>query len=48
MAQNCNEENCNCPKKDCERHGKCCQCINFHVESESLVYCMAKIAKKDQ
>jgi len=37
---NCNEQNCTCPKNACPRHGKCCQCINFHREQENIVYCM--------
>jgi len=37
---NCNEENCTCPKKDCERHGKCCECINFHRNMGNKVSCM--------
>ncbi len=42
MAAGCNEENCNCPKTDCPRHGKCCQCINNHLRPEqpNMVYCM--------
>ncbi|SMC74790.1 hypothetical protein SAMN04488500_10846 [Sporomusa malonica] len=37
---NCNEENCNCPKLQCERHGKCCECINFHRDRGDKVCCM--------
>lgn len=37
---NCNEENCTCPKNTCERHGKCCECINFHRNLEGKVFCM--------
>ncbi|VBB05059.1 Hypothetical protein LUCI_0265 [Lucifera butyrica] len=37
---NCNEQNCTCPNKQCERHGKCCACINYHRDSESKVFCM--------
>ena len=43
---NCNEENCTCPKIECERHGKCCQCVNFHREKDNLVYCFREIAGK--
>lgn len=43
----CNEQNCTCPKADCERHGKCCECINFHREKENLVHCLREIAKKN-
>lgn len=44
----CNEENCLCPNADCERHGKCCECINFHREKENLVFCLRAIAAKSQ
>lgn len=37
---NCNEKNCNCTNTACERHGKCCLCINFHREKGSKVFCM--------
>lgn len=43
----CNEENCTCPKTDCENHGKCCKCINRHRKNGSLVYCMRDIADKN-
>jgi len=41
----CNEQNCTCPNSECARHGKCCECINFHREKENLVYCLREIAK---
>lgn len=41
----CNEKNCPCPKTDCERHGKCCECINHHRKKNGLVYCMKQIVK---
>ncbi len=37
---NCNETNCICPKTNCERHGKCCECINFHRNNQNQVFCM--------
>ncbi len=37
---NCNEKNCTCPNTKCERHGKCCECINFHRSKDSKVFCM--------
>ncbi|MCY6371142.1 hypothetical protein [Clostridium ganghwense] len=46
MTTKCNEKNCSCTNTNCERHGKCCQCINFHREKGSLVYCMREIANK--
>ena len=45
MNKNCNETNCRCDNTDCERHGKCCACINHHQEKQSLVRCMLEIAK---
>ncbi|EYE88558.1 hypothetical protein Q428_07275 [Fervidicella metallireducens AeB] len=44
MAQ-CNEK-CTCPKIECENHGKCCACINYHRECQTLVYCMRNIKDK--
>lgn len=36
----CNEANCTCPKVECERHGKCCECINHHRKLGNQVSCM--------
>lgn len=44
--EKCNEKNCPCPKKVCENHGKCCECINKHREKQQLVYCMRKFANR--
>lgn len=41
----CNEQNCTCPKIDCVRHGKCCECINFHRDNKNLVSCLREIAQ---
>lgn len=38
--EKCNEQNCPCPKQECERHGKCCSCINFHRDKNNKVFCM--------
>ncbi|MCG8501663.1 MAG: hypothetical protein MJB12_14855 [Firmicutes bacterium] len=46
MSTSCNEKTCPCPHMDCERHGKCCACINHHVKTDSLVNCMRRIAGK--
>lgn len=43
--EHCNEKNCTCPKVDCPRHGKCCECINNHRSKNGLVYCMKQIAE---
>lgn len=45
MSLECNKKNCICPKKDCEKHGKCCTCINHHKSVETPVYCMRKLLK---
>lgn len=42
--EHCNESNCTCPKKECPRHGKCCECIMNHRGNGSLVFCMRDIA----
>ncbi len=39
--KDCKEEsNCPCPKTNCERHGKCYECVQFHREKPVIVYCM--------
>jgi hypothetical protein len=41
----CNEENCTCPKTDCPRHGKCCECVMNHRRPDTLlVYCLRERA----
>ena len=42
---NCNEANCTCKMVSCVRHGKCCECINHHLEKGSLVACMKAVAE---
>jgi hypothetical protein len=39
-GKKCNEENCPCPDRQCVRHGKCCECINYHRSRSSKVKCM--------
>ncbi len=36
----CNKEKCICPNIECIHHGKCCECINSHLENGITVYCM--------
>ena len=43
--EKCNEKNCTCPNIDCERHGKCCECINFHSELGVPTLCMQNLVK---
>lgn len=40
-----NNQQCPCLATDCKNHGKCCDCIANHRESNSLVYCMKQIRK---
>ena len=30
---------CLCPKKKCERHGKCEECTQYHATKDKLPYC---------
>lgn len=46
--KNCNEDNCNCPKVECENHGKCCRCINRHRINGKPVYCMRDALKANK
>ena len=36
----CNKDNCPCPDHSCARHGKCCDCINYHRSYGGRVNCM--------
>lgn len=39
---------CPCPKADCERHGKCFECVQFHRDKPVIVCCMRdEYRKKD-
>lgn len=33
-------ENCSCPNKNCERHGNCSSCIEFHKNTEVSAFCL--------
>jgi hypothetical protein len=33
-------KDCVCQKKDCPRHGKCCECIKSHRERGYLPACL--------
>ena len=38
---NCpNVQPCACPKTECDNHGKCCDCVVKHRETDTLPYCM--------
>ena len=31
---------CCCPKTECLNHGKCCDCVVRHRETDSLPFCL--------
>lgn len=35
-------DSCPCPNTACERHGRCCECVNFHRSRNGIVYCMQR------
>lgn len=37
---------CTCHRKNCPRHGNCCECIEHHRKLGSLVSCMKDLVKK--
>ncbi|MCL1903862.1 MAG: hypothetical protein FWF94_05555 [Oscillospiraceae bacterium] len=38
---NCvNVKECTCPKESCSNHGKCCDCVVKHRETDSLPFCL--------
>nr|MCK4929992.1 hypothetical protein [Nanoarchaeota archaeon] len=34
-----NLKNCNCSYEPCERKGKCCECISYHLGMDELPAC---------
>ncbi|MEN6356952.1 MAG: DUF6485 family protein [Armatimonadota bacterium] len=34
-----NSMNCNCTYSGCCRHGKCCECIQYHLGMDQLPAC---------
>lgn len=34
-----NEDFCNCTYPGCPRKGKCCECIQYHLEMDQLPAC---------
>ena len=34
-----NQINCNCTYTSCERKGKCCECLDYHLPMEELPAC---------
>jgi len=41
----CSAEHCPCPKKECERHGNCCECVPYHRGRGNIVFCFRAIAE---
>lgn len=35
-------EDCPCPKKKCDRRGKCRECYEFHLAGKRLPFCIRK------
>jgi len=35
-----NVKECSCPKTDCERYKKCCECVKSHKERGYLPHCL--------
>ena len=34
-----NLSKCNCTYSGCEKHGKCCECISYHLSMKQLPAC---------
>ena len=43
LANPWNLEICTCGAESCERRGKCCECIAFHLSVNSLPNCANKM-----
>ncbi len=40
MAKNCdNTLECTCTYPGCPRHGKCCECLQYHLKNNQLPGC---------
>ncbi|MBW2458729.1 MAG: cytosolic protein [Deltaproteobacteria bacterium] len=44
MANECpladtNERRCNCTYPGCPRHGRCCECLHYHLARKELAAC---------
>ncbi|MGB9596811.1 MAG: DUF6485 family protein [Candidatus Poribacteria bacterium] len=35
-----NKEKCSCSSKNCERHGFCCECIEYHRSRGGIPSCL--------
>ena len=34
-----NNKRCNCTYPGCDKHGKCCECIQYHLRMQELPAC---------
>jgi hypothetical protein len=40
MAATCNSNvNCTCTYAGCDKHGKCCECLQYHLAMKQLPAC---------
>ena len=35
-----NKKSCPCTKTSCPNHGRCCACVNKHIATDSLPFCV--------
>lgn len=43
MENACSNKNeCPCPSKTCQNHGKCCACVAHHRQRDNLPVCLRK------
>lgn len=35
-----NKKDCTCPHDSCERHGLCCECVEYHRSAGELPMCL--------
>jgi hypothetical protein len=36
-------EECNCPKKECERRALCDACVQYHEQKNALPFCKREV-----
>ena len=42
-----NLQDCACTSEDCERRGRCCECVAYHRGKDQLPSCLRYQLKKD-
>jgi hypothetical protein len=40
-----NKQNCACAGTDCERHGRCCECVAYHRDRGQLPSCLKSLGR---